>query len=130
MGKRNSMVQSIHVTNILFGSILEIGDTIKINGFSQALAVQRREELFFGKEGSFTTYSIFSEPTWMPTLPEIPTITKYQALPNIRVKDIRIKGLSASAVTQIGNTKNVYMDSKVHHIRQIPEGIMNKEEGE
>lgn len=130
MWKRNSMVETIHITNILFSSILEIGDTAQTRGFSRALADQRREEIFFGKEGNFGAYSIFSESTLMPILPELPKIQKYQALPNIRVRSIRIKGLSASAITQIGSTHNVYMDSRVHHIRHIPAEIMNNEEGE
>ncbi|KRG16666.1 hypothetical protein ACA30_00605 [Virgibacillus soli] len=130
MWKRNSMVQTIHITNIIFSSILEIGDTVRTRGYSRALADQRREEIFFGNEGNFGTYSIFSEPTIMPPLPPLPKIEKYHALPNIRVGNIRIKGLSASAITQVGNTHNVYMDSKIHHIRHLPAEVMNKEEGE
>ncbi|GIN74060.1 hypothetical protein J14TS2_45350 [Bacillus sp. J14TS2] len=130
MWKRNSMVRIINITNIVFSSILEIGDTVQTRGFSRALADHRKEEIFLGNEGNFDAYAIFSETPSMPPLPELPRIEKYNALPNIQVRSIKIMGLSASAITQIGNTRNVSMDSRVHHIRHLPAEILNEEEGE
>lgn len=120
--QRNSIVQTIFVNNIIFSSVLEIGDSIQTKASSKALADHRQHSIFLGNEGSFSAYPTFSEPIPLPisSLPA-PIIHKHHDLPNINVNHIKITGMSASAVVQVGNTNNAYMESRVKHIRHLPE---------
>ncbi|MFC5464697.1 spore germination protein GerPE [Lederbergia graminis] len=120
MWKRNSFVDHIHVYGLLSSSILQIGDSQRVHSESNALAVQREKELFYGNEGDLNQLPLFSKPL-IEARPLIhpPQIMKYHVLPNINVRNIKIKGISASAVVQVGNTATANLQSKVMHIRQL-----------
>ncbi|MBW8350386.1 spore germination protein GerPE [Bacillus sp. IITD106] len=119
MWGRNSVVQHILVYSILSNGVLEIGDTVQLRPYTQALAVQRQQEIYFGKEANYYP-RIFSEPIPMPTFPiSPPYIRKYHEKPNICVGRIWIKGVSTSGVVHIGNTENVHAEARIDHIRQL-----------
>lgn len=120
MWKRNSFVQNIDVQSVFLGGVFNVGDSVQTLANSYAIAVQREQEIFFGNEGDFQHYPIFSEPFLIPSLPEPPPfIKKYNESPNIRVGHIHIKGISVSGMMQIGSTNLVSLQSRLLHIRQL-----------
>ena len=87
---RTSSVDSININSVTLSSIVELGDSSMIQGFSRALAIQREQELSFGNEGDFSAYSIFSEK--LPLLPITEALSLQidnQASPIIKVKNIK-----------------------------------------
>lgn len=122
MWKRSSFVQNIFVTSIQLASVLEIGDSKNLLAKSNVFAAQREKELFFSTEGNLNDYPIFSEPIPIPPFPfPVPVINRLNEVSKIRVKTIAIKGLSASAIVQIGNTEKVDLESRVFHVRHLTE---------
>ncbi len=119
MLKRTSVVKSIKADTFGFSSIFEIGDTSYIQCFSRALALQRDTEIFFGKEGKFTEYDIYTEPFIISPITENIYMDTTNLHPIINVKSIDIIGVSASSVLHIGSTKDVSMESRVKHFRQL-----------
>ncbi|WP_088105445.1 spore germination protein GerPE [Halalkalibacter urbisdiaboli] len=119
MFKRTSVTKNINVTNVSSGSIFEIGDSTGIRPRSRALAVQREMELFFGNEGNFEKYSIFTNPIPVPNVDENIKMTKYNQSPFIYVNHIDIISTAASSVLHIGSTKTIDAESRVKHIRQL-----------
>ncbi|MBS4218039.1 spore germination protein GerPE [Bacillus sp. FJAT-49711] len=119
MWGRNSVVQHILVYSILSDAVLEIGDSVLIRSSTKALAVQRQQELYFGKEADYKP-RVWFEQIPIPPLPiPPPYIRKYHENPNIYVGRISIKGISTASVVQIGNTEHVHKESRVDHIRQL-----------
>ncbi|MEC1524037.1 spore germination protein GerPE [Neobacillus niacini] len=119
MLQRSSVVNRVNVTSASFASIIQLGDSRIINGFSRALAVQREAEVFNTKEGNFSNYPVFSEP--IPFLPinESITISTHNCLPIIKVNTISILAMSSDAILHVGNSENVSMEVRVKHIRQL-----------
>lgn len=120
MWKRNSFVQNIKVKEVLFSSIIEIGDTNELKANANILAIQRMKQLIYVNEGNFNHYSTFTEPTLITPFPALPPkIKKYNECPNIRVGNIDVLGVSSSAIMQIGSTNDIKLDSRIVHIRQL-----------
>ena len=123
---RNSHVKSVDIKSILFSSVLEIGDSVYTNACNRAISVKREQELYRGNELKFSNYPIFSEPIPIPPLVfPPPLIRKYNENPNIYVKRIGIKGVSNSAIVQIGNSEYITLESRVFHSRQL-RGLVNR----
>jgi spore germination protein PE len=118
MGYRYSIVNDIKLRTLSFSAVLEIGDSTEITTSQKAFAVQREREIFFSSEGDFSQYPIFSEPIPLPQPPSPVRITKLDERP-IVVNTINIIGSSFSSVVHIGQTCNVYMESRVKNIRQL-----------
>lgn len=117
---RTSYVNSIQVDTVAFSSIIQLGDSSSIQGFSRALAVQREAELFFGNEGNFSLYPVFSEPILMPPITENLSVEMNNTFSScIKVNDINIIGISSSSLLHIGNSQNVQMELRIKHIRQL-----------
>ncbi|MFB6465271.1 spore germination protein GerPE [Cytobacillus sp. Hz8] len=119
MFKRTSVINHIKVDSLLFSSIIEIGDIHTINAFVRAIAVQRDEEIFFEEEGSFSSYPIFQEPIPLPQITEYISIERRNLKPFIHVDKLDVLALSGSSILQVGNSQNVYVESRVEHIRQL-----------
>ncbi|MDQ0268795.1 spore germination protein GerPE [Cytobacillus purgationiresistens] len=119
MLKRTSVVDHIKVDTFGFSSIFEIGDTSYIQGFSRALALQRDTDVFYGKEGSFSEYDIFTEPFQVSPITENIDIQTFHLQPIIKVNKIDIIGVSASSFLHIGSTKDISLESRVKHFRQL-----------
>ena len=62
MIQRTSCVDTLNLDIVAFASIIQLGDSCIVNGFSRALAVQREAEIFYGNEGNYSAYPVFSEP--------------------------------------------------------------------
>ncbi|MCL6570432.1 MAG: spore germination protein GerPE [Bacillus sp. (in: Bacteria)] len=119
MLQRTSYIDKIDVNVLSFSSILQLGDSSVINGMSRALAVQREVEIFYGDEGSFSAYPVFSEPIPLPPINEPFTLLTHNPKPLIKVDTIDIIGISSSSILHVGNSKQVSLESRVKHIRQL-----------
>jgi spore germination protein PE len=119
MLQRSSYVDHIDVKIISFASLLQIGDSCIINGFSRALAVQREIEIFYGNEGNYAAYSSFSEPIPLPLIKENISYRSHHLNPMIRVNKLNVIGVSSSSVLHVGNSQHVSMETRVKHIRQL-----------
>lgn len=119
MFQRTACVDTIKVDSVSFSSILQIGDSQQIQALSRAIAVQREAEIFFGNEGSFAAYSIFSEQ--IPYLPADENISSstQNLNPMLKVRNIEIMGVSSSSVVHLGNSSHISMEARVKHIRQL-----------
>ncbi|WP_318505145.1 spore germination protein GerPE [Bacillus sp. T3] len=120
MLKRTSVVNSLIVDSLQFSSLIELGDSSCIQGGNRALAVQREREVFFGNEGDYSKYLIFSEQIPIPPITEWIAMEHYHCPgANIKVGNIRILGVSAASIVHVGNSCSVHMESRVKHIRQL-----------
>jgi spore germination protein PE len=117
--KRTSIVKKISVIDVSLSSIFQIGDSCNIQPRSKALAVQRQYELFYGDEGNFSAYPIFSKSIPKAIIDESITFTKYNEGFSINVNNIDITSASASGVIHIGSTKTIDSEARVKHIRQL-----------
>lgn len=118
MLQRTVSVNHIRLIELGIASVLQIGDTNKIESKSFALAVQREEELYFGNEGSFKD-PVFSEPIPLPPIQEQVNMVKHDGNPVIKVGSIRMTAASSSAVIQLGNTCHIHAEARVKHIRHL-----------
>lgn len=119
MFQRTSSVNHLNLKVASYSSVVQIGDSCIINSFSRALAVQREAEIFFGNEGNFGAYPIFSEP--IPYLPidEDISIRTQQLNPVIKVNQINVKGVSSASLIHIGSSRNISTEVRIKHIRQL-----------
>jgi spore germination protein PE len=119
MLKRTSKVNSLKVISARLNSVIQIGDSTRINGFARVIAIQRQKELFFTNEASFESYPFFSYPLSLPAIYEPITICSTSVNPLIKVGSIRIIGISSGSVVHIGSTEHFQAESRALHIRQI-----------
>lgn len=119
MLQRLSSVDFLNVMVASYSSIIQVGDSVKLHGFSRALAVQREAEIFYGNEGNFPSFNISSRPIVLQPITEDISFTVHNPKPLIKVKNIDIIGISNSSVLHVGNTKDVSMEARVKHIRQL-----------
>jgi spore germination protein PE len=119
MLERTSVVNTVKVNSASFASTIQLGDSRIINGFSRALAVQREADVFYGKEGNFSNYPVFSEPIPLMPITEKMTISTHNTLPVIKVNTISILAMSSSAILHVGNSENISLEARVKHIRQL-----------
>ncbi len=119
MLQRTSIVEQLHLDSVSFSSVIELGDSSYIQGFSRALAIQREEDIFFGNEGDFNRFPVFSIPFSFLPVEENFTMFTTQLHPIIKVKTIEVMGTSSAAVIHIGSSNHILMESRVKHIRQL-----------
>jgi spore germination protein PE len=120
---RSSSIDHINIKTVSFSSILQLGDSCIINGFSRALAVQREVEYIFANEGNYSDYSVFIEPISFAQINENISFRAHHLKPIIKVNNLHIIGASSSSVLHVGNSGHVSMETRVMHIRQLlPKG--------
>lgn len=120
MLQRITCVDHIKIDAVSFSSIFQIGDSEQIQALSRALAVQREAEIFFDNEGNFASYPIFSETIpFQPTVEENVVFSTHNLNPVLKVRNIDIMGASSSSVVHLGNSRNIAMEARVKHIRQL-----------
>lgn len=123
MLQRLSKVDFLNVLVASFSSVIQVGDSRKLQAFSRALAVQREAEIFYGNEGNFPSFNISSRPIMFQPITEDISFTAHNSIPIIKVKNIEIIGMSNASVIHVGNSNNVSMESRVKHIRmELPYG--------
>lgn len=119
MLKRTSKVNSLKVRIAGLNSVIQIGDSSRINGFARVIAIQRQKELFFTNEASFESYPFFSYSLPLPAIYEPITIRSTSLNPLIKVGNIDIIGISSGSVVHIGSTEHFQAESRALHIRQL-----------
>lgn len=119
MLKRTAKVDSLHLDSAGISSVIQIGDSVLINCFTRAVAVQREKELFYSNEGDFKNFEIFSRSIPLTSIDEPIRIRSTAMNPFIKVGEIDVIGISASSVLHIGNTQHVYSEARIKHIRQL-----------
>lgn len=119
MIKRTSIVNSTRVNSVSSSSVFQIGDSVQITPMSWILAVQRQLQLFYGNEGNFAAYPIFTREHPRPVVTETVTVNRYNASSFIKVENINITAVSASSVYHIGSTSLIDAATRIKHIRQI-----------
>ena len=119
MLQRTSVVNKAKTVVLSFSSTFEIGDVSYYQAMSRALAVQRQKKIFYGIEGSFNDYPIFSEPIPIVPIDENITFHAENLNPIIKVNNINITGVSAASLLQIGSCRHLYAEARIKHIRQL-----------
>ncbi|CAG9623460.1 spore germination protein GerPE [Sutcliffiella rhizosphaerae] len=116
---RISKVEEINIHSLTFSSYFHIGDSYHINAKSRALAVKREFPRFYGKEGHFSEFPIFSMKLPTPVITENVAMEKRDLNPFINVKTISVKGVSSSSVLQVGSSQTICAESRIKHMRQL-----------
>ncbi|MEH7355576.1 spore germination protein GerPE [Neobacillus drentensis] len=116
---RTSNVDHLEVKLVAFSSVIQLGDSGIINGLSRAIAVQREEEIFFGDEGNFPSYPVFTKPLPLPPITETISFLQHNINPIIKVNNIDVIAVSSASILHVGNSRNVSMEARIKHIRQL-----------
>jgi spore germination protein PE len=123
MLERLSNVDRIDVMVASFSSILQLGDSCIVDGFSRALAVQREAEIFYANEGNLPSFPVTTKPIPFMPVTEVFSYRSHHVIPIIKVHNIDIIGFSNASILHVGNTKKVSLEARVKHIRQLlPDG--------
>ncbi|WP_041967412.1 spore germination protein GerPE [Mesobacillus selenatarsenatis] len=130
MLQRITCVDHIKIDSVSFSSIFQIGDSEQILAVSRALAVQREAEIFFDNEGNFDAFPVFSEAIPFQPPDEEIIFSTHNLNPVLKVRNIDILGASSSSIVHLGNSRNIAMEARVKHIRQLlPRNNNSGEEG-
>lgn len=62
MDKRVSLVSNVHITNVLFASVVQIGDADEVTPAARIFALQRQFAVFMGNEGNLNLFPVFFLP--------------------------------------------------------------------
>lgn len=116
---RVSHVEEVNVHALSFSSHFTIGDAAHINAYSKALAVKREFPRFYGQEGNFLAYSLFTRPIAKPVITENVCMNITNNNRNICVQKVDISGISFSSVFQIGSNRTINAEARIKHIRQL-----------
>lgn len=116
---RTSSVNELNINSLASCSTLEIGDSKHTQGFTRAVALQREQQLYYSNEINFSKYDIFQDPIPFEPITERLNYETFSLQPIIKVNRIKITGVSTSSVVQIGNCQNIYLESRIKHIRQL-----------
>ena len=119
MLSRTSIVDQFKADTLIFSSVIEVGDSTYVHGFSRALAVHREADTFFGNEGNFLSFKAFSKGIPLVPIEEVISMQTSNLNPAIKVNNIDINGISSSSVVHIGSSKHISMEARVKHIRQL-----------
>lgn len=128
MLRRASFVQSIQVNTLDSSGQLQIGDSQTIHSKTDAFAMVRDRELFFGKEGDLTQFTIFNKQTFIPPINETLFLRTENRSGKIQVNEIEITGIAASGIVHIGCSDKICLGTRIKHIRHItvPRKTTNK----
>lgn len=116
---RLSIVGNVYINDLGSSSIMHVGDNINTALKTRAFAVQREVPFYYGNEGSFKAYPFYQRPFPLPQPPEPFTMCVDNLGSFIRVQNIRILGVSTSAVLQIGCNRITSAETHVKNIRQF-----------
>ncbi|USG66182.1 spore germination protein GerPE [Brevibacillus ruminantium] len=119
MQKRISYVQRIDILSLGPSCVAEIGDTEKLTPRSHVLALQREQPIFFDDELNFRDYSMFCEEIPQPIVNEQMEMMTVNQSPFIRVKDISINNVAASAIVHLGSTNLIRSEARAKNIRHL-----------
>lgn len=116
---RISVVDDVNIKALVSSSTFIAGDTGILKPRARIMAVQRVYPFFYGDEGNFEEYPLYSKP-----IPHLPNKEKVQMTvrnesPIIKVNHIKVLGVSASSIVQIGTNWRIDSEARVKHFRQL-----------
>ncbi|MFE6797839.1 spore germination protein GerPE [Paenibacillus chitinolyticus] len=118
MARRLVWLTQAKVFSVSSAAVFQIGDNGGIHTRFRALALQREIPVYLGDEGSFEAYPIFARPhPEVQFPPEAEKTTRN--LGTIQVGPVKVLGVSASSVMQVGGSGPVSLQSRIKHIRQF-----------
>ncbi|WLR47586.1 spore germination protein GerPE [Halobacillus litoralis] len=120
MIKRMVYTQSVDITSVLIGSIVDIGDVYRAAPSSKVLAVQKEELEFKADIYDFEDFPIFSQESSPPLPPVQINSFHYQNRP-IEVDHVRILGVSTAGIFQIGGIDHIDALNYTKHFRILQE---------
>lgn len=115
---RLSSVGNIILTAVSDGSIIQFGNNKIIRPRIKVLAVQREVPYFMGDEGTFST-PFFSRPIPLPQQAEPVLMTADHLGSVIKVNNIRILGVAAASVMQVGTNSCIDSETRLKHYRHF-----------
>jgi spore germination protein PE len=116
---RLSIVNNIYVNTIGSASTMHAGDNVNTALSTRVFAVQREVPYYYGNEGSFAAYPFYERPFPIPQPPEPFTMCVDNLGCYITVRNIRILGVAASSLFQIGSNRITCSETRVKNIRQF-----------
>ncbi|CAN7187413.1 spore germination protein GerPE [Paenibacillus sp. LjRoot153] len=116
---RLSIVGNIYINSIGSASTMHTGDNVYTALQNRVFAVQREVPFYYGNEGSFAAYSFFQRPFPIPQPPEPFTMCVDNLGSYITVRNIRILGVAASSLFQIGSNRVTTAETRIKNIRQF-----------
>lgn len=131
MLSRTSHVKYIQITNLLFSSNLQIGDTKYIDGATLILAEQHETTIVTQKkEQEITQLATFTPLPPLPIINEYFTLSTFNKKPAIYVDYIDVNSISAASILAVGNSDHIRMVSQVEDIRHLDARNKNDLKGE
>ncbi len=125
---RTAVVRYVRVDNVGQSSILNAGDAARFQAEADIFALQREVADFAGDEAPLSMFSAFSEPIPEVKRRENVFTSRIHDDPYIRVEEIRVIGVSASAGMFIGSCAQMTMVSRtlnIRHFIQLPKTKTN-----
>ncbi|ASJ54644.1 spore gernimation protein [Brevibacillus formosus] len=119
MYRRTSHVHKVDVLSVDASSVLQIGDSQRLDAVSNILAVQREKAIFYENEFMFEDYSAFSIPLIPPSLTEPICIDTFHDCPYIFVRNVRVPFIAAASVVHIGSNESISLETRVVNIRHL-----------
>ncbi|NQX71512.1 spore germination protein GerPE [Paenibacillus alba] len=116
---RLSIVGYVYINDLSSSSVMHVGDNVSTVLQTRVFALQREVPFYYGNEGSFAAHPLFQRPFPIPQPPEPFTMCVDNLGSFIRVKGIRILGISSSAVLQIGSNRITSAETRIKNIRQF-----------
>jgi spore germination protein PE len=116
---RLSIVGYVYVIEIGASSVLQVGDNVTTALDTNVFAVQREVPIFHGNEGSFKAYPFYQRPIPTPQPPEPFTMCVDNLGSYIRVRGIKVLGVSSTSMLQIGSNRVIGSESRIKNIRQF-----------
>lgn len=120
--KRISVIKNIDVESIALSSVFHIGDAYLIKPRVNVFAVQREIPIFWANEGNLNKYDIFKIAIPKPIITESVDMKITNKSPFIQVDNIKILGISSSAIVQIGSSTIIDSEARTKHIRYLMGG--------
>ncbi|KRE73769.1 spore germination protein GerPE [Paenibacillus sp. Soil750] len=116
---RLSIVGNIYINSIGSASTMHTGDNVYTALQNRVFAVQREVPIYYGNEGSFAAYPFYQRPFPIPQPPEPFTMCVDNLGSYITVRNIRILGVAASSLFQIGSNRVTTAETRIKNIRQF-----------
>ncbi|WP_261303808.1 spore germination protein GerPE [Paenibacillus andongensis] len=116
---RLSIVGNVYINDLGSSSVMHVGDNINTALKTRVFAVQREVPFYYGNEGSFQAYPFFRRAFPIPQPPEPFTMCVDNLGSFICVQNIRIIGVSSSALLHIGSNRITSAETHVKNTRQF-----------
>lgn len=116
---RLSIVSNLYMNTVSSSSTVHIGDNVNTALSNTVFAVQREVPFFYGNEGSFAAYPFYQRPFPIPQPPEPVAMCIDNWGSYIRVGNVRVMGIAAASVLQIGSNRLNTSESRIKDTRQF-----------